>query len=165
MDSRGTDIGGLLAVGWREWGALPGLGIPAIKMKIDTGARTSTLHAFELDRFRRGGKDWVRFLIHPLQRRTDIVVVCETPLIEERIVSDSGGHREKRYVIETPLRLGSREWAIELTLTSRDSMLFRMLLGRSAMCDHIEVIPSKSYIGAPRVRRAYRLYAALKGKE
>jgi hypothetical protein len=93
-----------------------------------------------------------------LQRRTDIELMCEADLLDQRYVADSGGHRERRYIIRTPFQLGGEIWPIELTLTRRDTMLFRMLLGRSAMEDRVEVHPSKSYLSGPRVVRAYKLY-------
>lgn len=133
-------------VGWREWVAFPRLGIPAIKAKIDTGARTSALHAFELDTFTERGQDRVRFSIHPLQRRTDVVLTCEADVLDQRVVSDSGGHREQRYVIATPVCIGGQTWEIEVTLTDRDSMRFRMLLGRTAMQGRILVNPGASYL-------------------
>lgn len=135
-----------LTVGWREWVSLPELGIPAIKAKVDTGARTSALHAFELDTFVEAGQQRVRFSIHPLQRRTDVVLTCESDVIDRRVVSDSGGHREQRYVIATPVTVGEQTWEIELTLTDRDSMRFRMLLGRTAMGGRILVNPEASYL-------------------
>jgi hypothetical protein len=135
-----------IAVGWREWVALPELGIPAIKAKVDTGARTSALHTFELMAYREKGRDMVRFGIHPLQKHIEKVIVCRTPVIDRRWVSDSGGHRELRYVIMTPLHLGPHFWPIEITLTARDPMRFRMLLGRTAMAGRLRVIPDASYL-------------------
>ena len=136
----------LISVGWREWLSLPTLGLPAVKAKIDTGAKTSALHAFFIERFRRDGDDFVRFCMHPLQNNKELVVQCEAPLLDERIVSDSGGHKELRYVIMTDVVLGSHQWSVELTLTNRDSMHFRMLLGRSAMKNRLLVNPSRSYL-------------------
>ncbi len=144
-----------LIIGWREWLALPDIGLPAIKAKIDTGARTSALHAFFVETFDKGGVTHVRFGIHPLQKRTDIEVVCEAPVIDRRWVSDSGGHREMRYVIEAPIHMGGRVWPVEITLTSRDSMLFRMLLGRTALKGRMMVDPARSYVAGKLSRKAY----------
>lgn len=144
-----------LIVGWREWLTLPELGIPAIKAKIDTGARTSALHAFELNTFRERGQLRVRFGIHPLQKRHDIEIFCEADVIDHRMVTDSGGHREKRYVIETPVRLGEQEWSIEVTLTNRDTMLFRMLLGRTAMRRRVLVNPASSFLTGHELEEYY----------
>jgi hypothetical protein len=135
-----------ILVGWREWLALPELGIPAIKAKIDTGARTSALHAFELDSFREDGTERVRFGIHPLRKRTDIEIFCVADVIDQRLVTDSGGHREERFVIRTQVQIRGVTWPVEMTLTNRDTMLFRMLLGRTAMRNRILVNPAKSYL-------------------
>jgi hypothetical protein len=135
-----------LTVGWREWLALPALGIPAVKAKVDTGARTSCLHSYRVERLREGGKELVRFEVHPLQGRQDLSLSCTAELLDQRLVSDSGGHRELRWVICTPIRIGDQEWAAELTLTDRDSMRFRMLLGRTAMHGRILVDPEASYL-------------------
>ena len=135
----------LSVVGWREWLALPELGIDHIKAKIDTGARTSALHAFLVEPFDRQGKQWVRFSIHPLQRNSEYIVECEAQVKDRRMVSDSGGHREYRYVIESSISLGPMKWLAELTLTDRDSMKFRMLLGRTALDGKVLVDPAVSY--------------------
>jgi hypothetical protein len=138
-------------IGWREWVSLPKLGIEQIKVKVDTGARTSAIHAFEVEEFVDAGVKMVRFSLHPLQKRNDIVQTCVAPVVDERMVSDSGGHREKRYVIQSPIRLGDHEWPIEITLTNRDTMMFRMLLGRSALAGRFLVQPESSYIfGHPK---------------
>ena len=135
-----------ITTGWREWVSLPELGIEHIKAKIDTGARTSALHAFSVRAFSKKGKKMVRFRIHPYQRRKDIVVECVAPILDRRWVTDSGGHREQRYVIESPVKLGEDVWPIELTLTNRENMKFRMLLGRTAMKGRVVVNPGCSYL-------------------
>jgi len=136
----------LVTLGWREWVRLPGLGIKQIKAKVDTGARTSTLHAFEIVEFEEHGKQRVRFKIHPVQRDNDTVIECTADVIDQRVVSDSGGHREKRWVISTDVIIGPHKWPAEITLTGRDDMLFRMLLGRTAMKNRAQVDPARSYL-------------------
>lgn len=132
-------------LGWREWIGFPALGIPRIKAKIDTGARTSALHAFRVKPFLRNGQQWVRFAIHPVQGDTENVVECETPVKEQRVVRDSGGHEEMRYVIETEIQVGEDLIHAEVTLTDRDSMIFRVLLGRTALRAFV-IHPGKSYL-------------------
>jgi hypothetical protein len=136
----------MVPVGWREWVHLPSLGIRRIKAKIDTGAKTSALHAFHVEAFDRNGERWVRFRIHPKQYRTDLEQVCEARIKDERIVSDSGGHKESRFVIETDLEMAGKRWPVEITLTDRDDMRFLMLLGRTAMNDRMIVDPARSYL-------------------
>ncbi len=136
----------LIPIGWREWLSLPELGIQHIKAKVDTGARTSALHAFALETFSEKGKSLVRFGIHPLQKNTEFELWCTAEVIDERMVSDSGGHQEKRYVIKTFAQLDKVRWPIEMTLTNRDSMKFRMLLGRTALAGRFTVDPGASYL-------------------
>jgi len=143
----------LLTFGWREWVQLPALGLRNIKAKVDTGARTSALHAFEVSPFEENGQKRVRFKIHPNQRDSETVVVCVSDVIDERVVRDSGGHREKRWVIETPVAIGKHAWSIELTLTARDDMMFRMLLGRTAIRGRAIVDPARSYRAGKRRRK------------
>lgn len=133
-------------IGWREWVSLPEIGIDKIKAKVDTGARTSALHAFSLRPFKEGNQDRIYFDIHPFQRNSDKIITCVADVIDLRWVSDSGGHREERYVIRTPLIVGDQSWPIEITLTERDSMLFRMLLGRSAIRRRFLVNSARSFL-------------------
>ncbi|MGB5803855.1 MAG: ATP-dependent zinc protease [Vibrio anguillarum] len=135
-----------MIVGWRETLSLPGLGIEQINAKVDTGARTSCLHAFKVESFTKEETLWVRFWIHPVQRNNDKITVCEAKVIDERIVRDSGGHEESRYVIQSDVSLGGQTWPIEITLTNRENMGFRMLLGRTAMHHRILVDPTKSFL-------------------
>jgi hypothetical protein len=155
--TQGTPVDpGALLLGWREWLALPDLGIDRIKAKIDTGARTSALHAFELSEFDRDGEAWVRFGMHPRQYRTDVIRVCEAPIKERRVVTDSGGHREERIVIDTTVVIAGQSWHVEMTLTGRDDMRFRMLLGRSAIRSRALVDPGRSYLTRPARLRERR---------
>ncbi len=126
--------------------SLPQLGIPSIKAKVDTGARSSCLHTFRIEEFVKDETTWVRFWIHPEQHNDDYVLMCEAPVLDQRVVKDSGGHEEQRYVIETQLDFNNQQWPIEVTLTNRENMLFRMLLGRTAMKDRIIVDPSASFL-------------------
>ena len=144
-------------IGWREWVTLPALGVPAIKAKIDTGARTSALHVAHLETYTdEQSQRKVRFVLHPLRKRPALEIHCQADVIDERVISDSGGHREKRLVIRTPVRLGVLDWSIEITLTNRENMLFRMLLGRTAMHGRWLVDPAGSYRCGRSLRKAYR---------
>jgi hypothetical protein len=140
----------LLTLGWREWVSLPELGLDEIKAKVDTGARTSTLHAFEVRDFEEGGKKRVEFKIHPRQKDNETVATCVADVVDERLVRDSGGHQEMRWVIQSTLAIGEHSWPVEITLTSRDNMLFRMLIGRTAINRRAVVNPARSYlVGQP----------------
>lgn len=141
----------LVIVGWREWVYLPDLSLPCLKAKIDTGARTSCLHAFSVEPFEKNQQKWVRFGIHPHQDDNDTKVYCEAEVIDERVVTDSGGHQEERYVISTQLVMGEQKWPVEITLSNRDNMRFRMLIGRTAMNKIIIVNPAASFLlGKPK---------------
>ena len=135
-----------MTLGWREWVSLPELGVDHVKAKVDTGARTSAIHAFEVEAYEKAGAPWVRFLMHPMQRDNDTVNECHAPILDERDVRDSGGHQEMRWVIRSDIVIGPNRWPAELTLTSRDDMLFRMLLGRTAMSGMAVVDPARSYL-------------------
>ena len=137
---------GLTTLGWREWVGLNDLNLPAIKAKIDTGARTSALHAFELEPVLENGIERIRFKIHPQQKNNEVVISCIADIADQREVRDSGGHVETRWVIVSNLTIGKLSWPIELTLTSRDDMRFRMLIGRRAMKNRIVVDPTRSYL-------------------
>lgn len=140
-----------MIVGWREHVGLPELGIPRLVCKVDTGARTSSLHAFAWERFVRDGVDHVRFGVHPRRRDEVTEVWCEAQVVGERTVTNTGGLAELRPLIRTALHLGDRVWTIEINLTDRSTMGYRMLLGRTAMRERLWVDPSVSYQqGRPR---------------
>jgi hypothetical protein len=141
-------------IGWREWVALPDLGIKDIKVKIDTGARSSALHTFEIERFSQNGKSMIQFKVCPYQRDTNRIVTAVAELIEVRQVRNSGGQADWRPVIQTSLELLGESWPIELTLTNRDQMGFRMLLGREAIRERFLIDSGKSYLrSSARSRR------------
>jgi hypothetical protein len=133
-------------LGWREWVALPEFGIAQIKAKIDTGARSSALHAQTIEPYLKGGESWLMFTVQPKQKQNDQLIECHAPVVDRRLVSDSGGHKQRRYVIETQLQFGRHLITAEITLTNRDSMRFRMLLGRTAMNKHFLIDPNASYL-------------------
>jgi ribosomal protein S6--L-glutamate ligase len=147
-----------IIIGWEEWCTLPDLGLPAVKAKIDTGAKTSALHAYDIETFVHFNVPFVRFKIHPLQADRSIYRICEAPLIEKRIVTSSNGEREVRPVILTALTFGSTTINAELTLTSRHKMNFRMLLGREALRKARFIVePSKSFV-LGKIKKPERLY-------
>jgi hypothetical protein len=147
--ARATPPEGALVIGWREWIALPDLEIAAIKVKTDTGARTSAMHADAIERFASRGRTMLTFVVHPLQRDRGHEVRCEAEMIDERLVRSSHGDQQLRPVICTSVEVLGVRWDIEITLTRRDVMGFRMLLGREAMRGHILVDPGRSYLGNP----------------
>jgi hypothetical protein len=138
-------------VGWREWVALPRIGVQRIKAKLDTGARSSALHAFNVKPLHRDGKLFVQFDVHPFQRNDEVYRTCEAEAVDYRWITNSGGGREKRFVIVTALQMGDDAWPVEVTLTDRDQMGFRMLIGRTAMERRLVIDPTVSYrLGKPR---------------
>jgi hypothetical protein len=147
---------GSLAAGWREWVRLPGLGVGPVKAKLDTGARTSALHAFDLEEFEREGTDWVRFSIHPWQRSADDAVTVECPVHDRRIIRSSTGHTQQRIVVRTEVELVGRTITTEVTLTRRDEMGFRMLVGREALRQGFLVDSGRSYVGGRPPRKVRR---------
>ncbi len=139
-----------LIIGWRETLDLPELGIQRIKAKIDTGARSSALHAFDVHIIERNGTSKVRFKVHPYQKDTKQTIIAEADLIDRREVKSSTGHAQLRPVIQTTVQLGEQLLSIELTLTNRDVMGFRMLLGRQAIRKRFLVDPGKSFLQSHR---------------
>jgi len=133
-------------IGWREWVALPELGVSLIKAKVDTGARTSALHAFGLKTYSESGQEWARFSVHPFQDDSETRVAVVVPVLEYRRVKSSNGKTERRPVIVTNVDILGKRWPIELTLTRRDEMSFRMLLGRQAVRNHVLVDAGKSFL-------------------
>jgi hypothetical protein len=135
-----------ITVGWREWLSLPELGIEQIKAKIDTGARTSCIHALNIEEYDVNGEKWVKFITQPLQEDEETQVTCTAKVKKKKHVTSSSGQKELRYFIETTLHAGEHSWLIEITLTSRATMKFRMLLGRTAMENRIVVDPALSHL-------------------
>ena len=153
----------LITVGWREWLAFPEIGLPAVRVKVDTGAATSAIHAHAVERFTQGGAPYARFDVHPFFRRhRRVTVTCEAPVVDERTVTSSSGHADARLVVGVVLRLGVRvgapEWPVELSLADRRTMRFPMLLGREAMSGHVAVDPGASFL-LGTVDHASDLYA------
>ena len=149
-------------IGFREWLSLPFLNLPAVKAKIDTGAKTSSLHAFDIFIEKDGKTTYVLFKVHPLQNNLSLVISCRAKLVDRRIITDSGGHKEERYVIRTTMTLAGVKKKIELTLTNRESMKYRMLLGRGAL-KQFYIDPSQSYLAGKTLKQK-RFLKELKGK-
>lgn len=156
MNDQSNKSSKLITLGWREWLGLPDLGIPAIKAKIDTGARSSCIHAASVETFWRKRKHMARFVVHPLRKRPQVQFECEAEITDQRKVSDSGGHKEARYFIRTTVELGGKSFPLELNLTDRENMLFPMLLGRTAMQGRFAVDPSLSFAAGKPDARFYR---------
>tara|TARA_R110000772_G_scaffold218033_3_gene328653 strand:- start:341 stop:841 length:501 start_codon:yes stop_codon:yes gene_type:complete len=135
-----------VTIGNQEWCAFPELNIPAVKARVDSGAKTSSLHAFNIKSIERNGEDWVGFDIHPIQKDKKTNIYCEAPLVDQRLVKSSNGKSKRRFVILATLRLGDMSWPIELTLANRDSMGYRMLLGREAMTGKFIIDPDESFM-------------------
>lgn len=135
-----------LTVGWREWLSLPELDIEKIKAKVDTGARTSCIHAVNIEEYQKNGEKWVKFIAQPLQGDEQTQVKCSAKVKKIKAVTSSSGQKEMRYFIETTLHAGQHSWPIEVTLTNRATMKFRMLLGRTAMENHLVVNPALSHL-------------------
>jgi ribosomal protein S6--L-glutamate ligase len=134
-------------IGWKEWASLDDIGIFAIKVKVDTGAKTSSLHAYDIKYFTKDGKKYINFNVHPIQRNKKILVPCTAELIACKKVKSSSGHKEKRPIIKVPIKIGDNIWDIEINLTNRDNMGYRMLLGRQAMVQkNIIIDPSMEYV-------------------
>ncbi|TCP61849.1 ribosomal protein S6--L-glutamate ligase [Rhodovulum bhavnagarense] len=145
----------LFRLGWEEWVALPGLGLPALKAKVDTGAKTSALHAFDIEPFGPATRPRVRFAVHPIPGREDLSIPCSAEVIDRREVISSNGESEWRYVIGSEIEVGNRRWPIELTLTHRGGMAYRMLLGRQALGEDVVVSPGESFC---QPRLSYDVY-------
>ncbi|MBV5257608.1 aspartyl protease [Synechococcus moorigangaii CMS01] len=136
----------LSTIGWRECVALPDFKIPEIRAKIDTGAGSSSIHATRIHYFHQGDREMVRFQIHPHQHNIHDTVTIEAPLVEHRSIKSSNGQKQLRPVIETHVQLGTHRWLIELNLTNRSLMGYRMLLGRQALRKRFLVDVSKSFL-------------------
>ncbi len=151
-------------IGWKEWFSLDCLALPAIKGKIDTGAKTSALHAFNIESFYIEDIEYVRFDIHPIQKNQKLVRTCFARVEDRRMVSDSSGKKEKRFVIKSDVQVGERKIRIEITLANRDSMAFKMLLGREALKQlNMAVDVTKSFaLGKLKSIKALKLYRDIK---
>lgn len=155
QEKKKTGQADAVTVGWREWTILPELGVRAIKAKMDTGARTSSLHASFIEPYRENGKEMVRFGLHPVQRRDSPELICHAEIQDRRWTMDTGGGRELRYVIRTALSLGDRTWPVDVNLTDRENLRFRFLVGRTAMEGRLVVDPGRSYVFGRALAKTY----------
>ncbi len=133
-------------IGWREWASFPDLDVERINAKIDTGAKSSALHAFKIKEREINGASYVEFFLHPVQRRKTPEIFCRAPVHDTRIIRSSNGQEEERYVIETKICLSDKIWKIDVTLTDRDAMGFRLLIGRDALRRKFIIDPGASYL-------------------
>ncbi|SLN40557.1 Ribosomal protein S6 modification protein [Roseivivax jejudonensis] len=156
-DDRTDPAQDLIRFGWEEWVALPDLGLPALRAKVDTGARTSALHAYDIETFGSAKAPQVRFTVHPVPGREDLVIPCSAKVLDRRMVTSSNGESESRYVIGCTLQVGGESWPIELTLTNRSGMASRMLLGREALKDHITIVATDRFL---QKELSYDVYAS-----
>jgi ribosomal protein S6--L-glutamate ligase len=148
---------GRLVLGWEEWIALPDLGLPAIKAKIDTGAKTSALHAETIELYGPAAAPSVRFTVRPAPRRPELVVTCHAPILDQRAITSSNGIPEQRYIIAAAIAIAGRQWPIEISLSDRREMTYRMLLGRQALqAGGVLIDPAVSFL---QPRLGFKLYA------
>lgn len=148
-----------LLIGRNEWCQAPDLNLPAIKAKIDTGAKTSSIHAFNIKPITKNDQAWVTFDVHPIQGNEDLTIACSALVIDKRYIMSSNGHKEYRYIISTSLSIADRHWKIQLSLSNRDPLKFRMLLGREALNGHVLIDPSlHCHQGTFKKKDLYALY-------
>ncbi|HBK92467.1 MAG TPA: ATP-dependent zinc protease [Parvularcula sp.] len=142
-----------LRIGWCEWVSLPAFGVDAIKAKIDTGAKTSAIHAWRIRELRVGGRAFAEFVLHPAEGRSRPEILCRAPIAGRRVIKSSNGIGEARIIIRTRLKVGKRSWPIDLSLANRDQMGFRLLIGRDALGERALIHPAREYmLGEPELR-------------
>lgn len=144
-------------IGAQEWCCLPDLNVSAIKARVDSGAKISSIHATNIETFTRNQTQWIRFNLHPLQRSTHATITCEAPVADRRVIKSSNGACEERYIINTPITLQGQTWNIDLSLTNREGMNFRMLLGREAMIGRLLVDCQAKFLAGTVTRKQLEL--------
>jgi hypothetical protein len=135
-----------MEIGWREWVALPEFGVGRIKAKIDTGAKTSAIHAYRIQELEQDGASYAEFYLHPMQNRNKPEIFCIAPIVDKRLIKSSNGVAQERLIVRTTLEMGERSWEIDLSLTNRDDMGFRLLIGRDALRKNIVIRPGRSFL-------------------